>query len=168
MPTLLEPEKISGRSFTHFSSHGRVEATSSDGAFVDKEVLTILRLAVAFSLALASAPRVGLAADLDGDGDSDLRDFSRFQLAFTGPGLTSLPSQADLNLDEHVDLLDYRIFFGGLEDADATPRPAPDEQTQPLGRTLLWLLFMLLLYVCFERADRDNTTEASSAAHPLR
>ncbi len=128
----------------------------------------MLRLLVAFSLTIASAPRVGLAVDLDGDGDSDLRDFSRFQLAFTGPGPTSSPSEADLNLDERVDLLDYRIFFGGLEDSDATPRPAPDERTQPLGRTLLWLLFMLVLYVCFDRADRDNTRGASSAAHPFR
>lgn len=128
----------------------------------------MLRLAVAFSLAFASMPRVGFAADLDGDGDSDLRDFSRFQLAFTGPGPTSSPSEADLNLDGRVDLSDYRIFFGGLEDGDVTMRPAPGERTQSLGRTLLWLLFMLALYVCFQQADRDGTTRAPSAAHPFR
>lgn len=127
----------------------------------------MLRLAVAFSLAIASMPRVGLAADLDGDGDSDLRDFSQFQLAFSGPGLTSSPSEADLNLDGRVDLSDYRIFFGGLEDLDATPRSAPNERTQPLGRTLLWLLFMLALYVCFQQADRDGATRVPSPPHPF-
>ncbi len=128
----------------------------------------MLRLAVAFSLAMASMPRVGLAADLDGDGASDLRDFSQFQLAFTGPGLTSSPSQADLNLDGRVDLSDYRIFLGGLEDVDSTPRPAPGERTQTLGRTLLWLLLMVALYVCFEQADRSGATRTTSPPHALR
>lgn len=128
----------------------------------------MLRLAVAFSLAIAAMPRAGLAADLDGDGDSDLRDFSRFQLAFTGPGLTSSPSQADLNLDGRVDLSDYRIFFGGLEDVDATPRSTPGQRTQPLGRTLLWLLLMVALYLCFQQADRDNATRTKSALHLFR
>ncbi len=117
----------------------------------------MLRLAVAFLFTVASTPRMGLTTDLDGDGDADLRDFAIFQLAFTGPGLLPTASPADLNLDGRVDLADYRILFEGPEDPEPAPRTDPEEETQPLGRILLWFLFLLLLHLCIEHDERHGT-----------
>ena len=116
----------------------------------------MLRLAVALSIIIASAPRATFTIDLDGDGDADLRDFAEFQLAFTGPEISPTHLPADLNRDERVDLSDYRLFLGESEDTEDAPRTQPDNDAQRFVRTLLWLLLLLLLHVSFENAKRDQ------------
>ncbi len=55
----------------------------------------------------------GQGADVDGDHDSDLRDFARLQNCFTGTGPLGTGCQsADLNGDGSVNLNDYKSLAG--------------------------------------------------------
>ncbi|MBN1490423.1 MAG: choice-of-anchor J domain-containing protein [Phycisphaerae bacterium] len=74
---------------------------------------------------------VGVPADLDGDTDVDLADFSAFAQCFNGPNRApagGCAAAADLDTDGDVDLADFSVFaqcFNGPNRAPAAGCPSP-------------------------------------------
>ncbi len=62
-------------------------------------------------IAAASAPPAGCAGDLDGDGDTDVYDFSMFAAGF-GMASGATPADGDLDGSGSVDVLDFAILSG--------------------------------------------------------
>ena len=120
-----------------------------------------LRLSVALSVVVSSAGGVPSAAEPVGGGCWDLRNFARFQREFTGPALTTVPVVNDLDLDGRVGLSDYPHFLHSCEVEEPAPQPLePQRPTHPLGRILLWLLFMLVLFIAATHdGDRERRYE---------